>query len=64
MLRVLDPHSSFLTRARTPISAKISAGGIYGVGMTIVPRENYTYVLAPMPGSPAYGGARHPPPAT
>jgi len=45
---------AFLTRARTPISAKISAGGITGVGMTIVPRENYTYVLAPMPGSPAY----------
>jgi len=54
MLRVLDPHSSFFDPARVRNLREDQRGRYYGVGMTIVPRENYTYVLASMPGSPAY----------
>jgi carboxyl-terminal processing protease len=54
MLRVLDPHSSFFDPRAYANLREDQRGRYYGVGMTIVPRENYTYVLAPMPGSPAY----------
>ena len=53
MLRVLDPHSSFFDPRAYANLREDQRGRYYGVGMTIVPRENYTYVLAPMPGSPA-----------
>ncbi len=54
MLRVLDPHSSFFDARAYSNLREDQRGRYYGVGMTIVPRENYTYVLAPMMGSPAY----------
>src|SRR6267142_5781729 len=54
MLRVLDPHSSFFDPRAYANLREDQRGRYYGVGMTIVPRDNYTYVLAPMPGSPAY----------
>jgi carboxyl-terminal processing protease len=54
MLRVLDPHSSFFDPRAYSNLREDQRGRYYGVGMTIVPRENFTYVLAPMPGSPAY----------
>ncbi len=54
MLRVLDPHSSFFDPRAYANLREDQRGRYYGVGMTIVPRENFTYVLAPMPGSPAY----------
>jgi carboxyl-terminal processing protease len=53
MLRVLDPHSSFFDPRAYANLREDQRGRYYGVGMTIVPRDNYTYVLAPMPGSPA-----------
>jgi carboxyl-terminal processing protease len=53
MLRVLDPHSSFFDPRAYANLREDQRGRYYGVGMTIVPRENFTYVLAPMPGSPA-----------
>src|SRR5579871_6125540 len=54
MLRVLDPHSSFFDPRAYANLREDQRGRYYGVGMTIVPRDNYTYVLAPMPNSPAY----------
>ncbi|HEY2645881.1 MAG TPA: S41 family peptidase, partial [Candidatus Acidoferrales bacterium] len=54
MLRVLDPHSSFFDPRAYANLREDQRGRYYGVGMTIVPRDNYTYVLAPMPASPAY----------
>jgi len=54
MLRVLDPHSSFFDPRAYANLRKDQRGRYYGVGMTIVPRDNFTYVLSPMPNSPAY----------
>ena len=54
MLRVLDPHSSFFDPRAYANLREDQRGRYYGVGMTIVPRENFTYVLAPMPGAPAF----------
>ena len=54
MLRVLDPHSSFFDPRAYANLREDQRGRYYGVGMTIVPRDNYTYVLSPMPGSPAF----------
>src|ERR1700685_986456 len=54
MLRVLDPHSSFFDPRAYANLREDQRGRYYGGGMTIVPRHNYTYVLAPMPGSPAF----------
>jgi carboxyl-terminal processing protease len=53
MLRVLDPHSSFFDPRAYGNLREDQRGRYYGVGMTIVPRENFTYVLAPMVGAPA-----------
>src|SRR6266852_826054 len=53
MLRVLDPHSSFFDARAYSNLREDQRGRYYGVGMTIVPKENFTYVLAPMMGSPA-----------
>lgn len=54
MLRVLDPHSSFFDPRAYANLREDQRGRYYGVGMTIVPKEDYTYVLAPMPGAPAF----------
>jgi len=54
MLRVLDPHSSFFDPRAYANLREDQRGRYYGVGMTIVPRDNYTFVLSPMPASPAY----------
>ena len=53
MLRVLDPHSNFFDPRAFSNLREDQRGRYYGVGMTIVPRERFTYVLSPMPGSPA-----------
>jgi carboxyl-terminal processing protease len=54
MLRVLDPHSSFFDPRAYANLREDQRGRYYGVGMTIVPRDNFTYVLSPMPGAPAF----------
>src|SRR5712671_2466102 len=54
MLRLLDPHSSFFDPRAYANLREDQRGRYYGVGMTIVPKENLTYVLAPMPGAPAF----------
>jgi carboxyl-terminal processing protease len=54
MLRVLDPHSNFFDPRAYANLREDQRGRYYGVGMTIVPRDKYTYVLSPMPASPAY----------
>jgi carboxyl-terminal processing protease len=54
MLRVLDPHSYFFDPKQYASFKEEQQGRYYGVGMTVAPRENFTYVVAPMVGSPAY----------
>jgi len=54
MLRVLDPHSYFFDPKQYAVFREEQQGRYYGVGMTVAPREDYTYVVAPMVGSPAY----------
>jgi carboxyl-terminal processing protease len=54
MLRVLDPHSYFFDPKQYASFKEEQQGRYYGVGMTVAPRENFTYVVAPMFGSPAY----------
>jgi carboxyl-terminal processing protease len=54
MLRVLDPHSSFFDPRAYANLREDQRGRYYGVGMTIVPRDNFTFVLSPMPASPAF----------
>jgi carboxyl-terminal processing protease len=54
MLRVLDPHSSFFDPRAYANLREDQRGRYYGVGMTIVPKDTFTYVLAPMPGAPAF----------
>jgi carboxyl-terminal processing protease len=54
MLHVLDPHSYFFDPKQYASFREEQQGRYYGVGMTVAPRENYTYVVAPMVGSPAY----------
>jgi carboxyl-terminal processing protease len=54
MLRVLDPHSNFFDPRAFASLREDQRGRYYGVGMTIVPRDNLTYVLAPMQGAPAF----------
>jgi carboxyl-terminal processing protease len=54
MLRVLDPHSYFFDPKQYATFREEQQGRYYGVGMTVAARENYTYVVAPMVGSPAY----------
>ncbi len=44
MLRVLDPHSSFFDPRAYASLREDQRGRYYGVGMTIVPRDNFTYV--------------------
>jgi carboxyl-terminal processing protease len=53
MLRLLDPHSSFFDPRQYALLREDQRGRYYGVGMTVGPQEDYTVVLAPMPGSPA-----------
>jgi carboxyl-terminal processing protease len=53
MLRVLDPHSTFFDPRQYALIREGQRGKYFGVGMTIGVRDNYTVVLAPMPGSPA-----------
>jgi carboxyl-terminal processing protease len=54
MLRVLDPHSTFFDPRAFANLREDQRGRYYGVGMTIVSRGDYTYVLAPMQGAPAF----------
>ncbi len=53
MLRLLDPHSSFFDPRQYALLREDQRGRYFGVGMTVGPKEDYTVVLAPMPGSPA-----------
>ncbi len=54
MLRMLDPHSSFFDARQYSTLREDQRGKYYGVGMSVVPRDGRTVVLAPFVGSPAY----------
>jgi carboxyl-terminal processing protease len=54
MLRVLDPHSSFLDRRQFSLLREDQRGKYFGVGMQVGPRDGRTVVMAPFAGSPAW----------
>ncbi|HEV2177501.1 MAG TPA: S41 family peptidase [Terriglobia bacterium] len=59
MLRTLDPHSNFFDPRSFDQLREEQEGKYYGVGMTIETRLNrmgklMTYVVLPIPGSPAF----------
>jgi carboxyl-terminal processing protease len=59
MLRTLDPHSNFFDPRTFAQLREEQEGKYYGVGMTIQNRLNRegklsTYIVAPIPGSPAF----------
>jgi carboxyl-terminal processing protease len=54
MLHSLDPHSNFFDPKQYALLREEEQGKYYGVGMTVASRENFTVVVAPFPGSPAY----------
>src|SRR5258707_5805519 len=53
MLHVLDPHSNFFDPKSYSSMREEQRGRYYGVGMSIVPRNNKIIVLAPFAGTPA-----------
>ncbi|HYL65060.1 MAG TPA: S41 family peptidase [Candidatus Methylomirabilis sp.] len=60
MLRVLDPHSNFFDAKQFALMRESEEGRYYGVGMSIVPRENQTVVLQPYVGAPAFKAGLRP----
>ena len=60
MLRVLDPHSNFFDPKQFALALEEQHGKYYGVGMTIVSRNNHVTVMAPYVGSPAYNAGLRP----
>jgi carboxyl-terminal processing protease len=65
MLRTLDPHSNFFNRSAFAELRQEQEGKYYGVGMSIQSRPGkmgkpVTFVLAPIPGSPAFRAGLRP----
>ena len=65
MLRTLDPHSSFFDPRAFSKLREDQEGKYYGVGMSIQARPGkmgqiVTYVVAPIPGSPAFRAGLRP----
>jgi len=64
-LRTLDPHSNFFDPRAFSLLREEQEGKYYGVGMSIQARPGklgklVTYVLAPIPGSPAFRAGLRP----
>ncbi|MCL5005048.1 MAG: S41 family peptidase [Acidobacteria bacterium] len=65
MLRTLDPHSNFFNRRAFAQLREEQEGRYYGVGMSIQSRPGkmgklVTFVVAPVPGSPAFRAGLRP----
>ncbi len=65
MLRTLDPHSNFFNRRAFSELREEQEGKYYGVGMSIQSRPGkmgkpVTFVVAPIPGSPAFRAGLRP----
>ncbi len=65
MLRTLDPHSSFFDPRAFAQMREDQEGKYYGVGMSIQSRPGkmgklFTFVVEPMPGSPAFRAGLRP----
>jgi carboxyl-terminal processing protease len=54
MLRTLDPHSSFFDPRDYQQMREDQRGSYAGVGMSVMPKNGRTVVVAPFTGSPAY----------
>ncbi len=64
-LRTLDPHSNFFDPRAFALLREDQEGKYYGVGMSIIARPGkmgrlVTYVVAPIPGSPAFRAGLRP----
>lgn len=53
MLRVLDPHSSFLDSREFSELRNEQQSQLIGIGVTINPRNGRVYILSAVPGTPA-----------
>jgi carboxyl-terminal processing protease len=52
MLRQLDPHSAFFTKAEFDDVQTEQSSRIYGIGVTIAKRYDHVYILSATPGAP------------
>src|SRR5208282_3483877 len=52
MLRMLDPHSSFFNAEQWRLSQEDRHGKYYGVGMSMMPRGDRTFITYPYMGTP------------
>ena len=60
MLRQLDPHSAFFTKAEFDDVQTEQSSRIYGIGVTIARRYDRVYILSATPGAPGFkGGLRY-----
>jgi carboxyl-terminal processing protease len=60
MLRVLDPHSSFFDAQQWALSQEDRHGKYYGVGMSMMPRGDRTFITYPYVGTPAFNAGIRP----
>ncbi|HJZ67820.1 MAG TPA: S41 family peptidase, partial [Blastocatellia bacterium] len=54
MLRQLDPHSAFFTKAEFDDVQTEQSSRIYGIGVTIAKRYDHVYILSATPGAPGH----------
>src|SRR2546425_5448770 len=54
MLRQLDPHSAFFTKAEFDDVETEQSSRIYGIGVTIAKRYDHVYILSATPGAPGH----------
>jgi len=60
MLKQLDPHSAFFTKAEFDDLQTEQKSRIYGIGVTIARRSDRVYITSVIPGAPAYrAGVRY-----
>ena len=53
MLQILDPHSIFFDPKQYASFREQQIGKYFGVGLSIISRDDHVIVLSPFPGSPA-----------
>jgi carboxyl-terminal processing protease len=54
MLRQLDPHSAYFTKAEFDDVQTEQSSRIYGIGVTIAKRYDRVYILSATPGAPGF----------
>jgi carboxyl-terminal processing protease len=54
MLQQLDPHSSFFTKTQFDELQTETNSRIYGIGVTIIRRQDRVYIISATPGAPGH----------